>query len=259
MALSASGCYDSINSELALIRDNAKKVSDDFNEELSLWIDSKNQYLKDLQDYLDGITDEEPEDVGPPPSAPDTGKFPSPDDYTKAFGNGFLKYLCANVKVEFSWNGKASHISSGSTVLDTSYPNGFSVSGAGGGGDLKGPSMDDSPNFLEKFLNNLSALASGLEVTLPVTPGAKVFSPVKVKFASGAKLEAGDNLTLVTPKPSREKPTYEDTLLNLCSELVASFKSNFKSSTNADHTVASMVSTVSEGVFSGEVVMVSIS
>jgi hypothetical protein len=259
MSLNAQGCFDAVDGSLYAVRSKAQDMSDAYSEEFNSWVEDTNQYLSDLQDYLDGILDTMPEEVRSPPAAPATDEFPTPADYHKAFGDAFLKYICDNVEVEFSWDGEATSTSSGSTVYDSSYPDGFSVSGASGGGTLAGPTVDDSPNLLKKFLENLSSLVSGLEVTLPVVPGAQTFSPSKVKFASGAKLEAGDNLMLVTPKPSKDNPSYEATLLNLCDELVASFKANFKSSTSAQHVVTAQAPALSEGFFSGNVEMVSIS
>jgi hypothetical protein len=236
-----------VDASLKVVRDKAQKVVDDYNSACEEWAQEQEQFLADLQDYLDGKTDVEPESPGPPPALPEPEDFPTPEDYSKAYGDGFLKYICDNAEVRFSWSGSGTDVSSGSAVSDPSFPTGFSVSGASGGGTLAWPS--DAGTIWGK----LSALASNLVVQLPADATA-AFLPPTVVFKGEAQLEA-DPTSHVNSDPS--KTSYLDVLEGVCTELIDSFKSNFKSETDCVHMVVALPN-VSAG-FSGKVKMSSIS
>jgi hypothetical protein len=253
MAFTPGTCAYYVDEALGKVRERSQNVTDGYASEAEQWALDQEKYLEDLKKYLDGEIAEEPESPGPPPDVPGIGGggYPTAADYSKAFGDGFLSYVCDKVTVMFSWDGKGTDVSSGSTVSDPSFPAGFSVSTASGGGTLVGPGQDDA-SMIGTFLGNLSALASDLVVTLPATPGVMAFTPATVTFKAGAKLSADPSSHVDSSNPS-----YEAILKGVCTELVNSFKSNFLSDTSCIHRVIPMVN-IPAG-FLGTVKMVSIS
>jgi hypothetical protein len=229
------------------VRDKAQKVVDEYNQACEEWAGEQEQYLSDLQDYLDGKTSVEPESPGPPPALPDPSEFPTPEDYGKAFGDGFLGYICENVSVQFSWSGSGTDAGSGSTITDPMTS--FSVSGASGAGTLVWPSESGT------LFSKLSELASNLVVTLPMTPVVSVFSPPTVNFKPMAQLSA-DPSSHVGSDPSAT--SYKAVLAGVCGELVSSFQSNFKSETSCNRMAQGSFPNVPAG-FSGTLTMSSIS
>jgi hypothetical protein len=253
MAFTVGSCEYYVDDAMGKVRDKAQSVTDNYRQEAEQWASQQEDYLRDLQKYLNGEISVEPVAPGPPPEVPGVGGdgYPSSADYNKAFGEGFLKYICENVVVGFSWDGKGTDVSSGSSVPDPTYPAGFSVSGSSGGGTLVGPGQNDV-SMLNTFLGNLSALVSDLVVMLPVVSGATSFLPASVKFKAGAKLSANP-----ASHVDHSNPTYEAILKGVCGELVQSFKANFMSETDAVHFVIPMAN-VPAG-FSGKVKMTSLS
>jgi hypothetical protein len=253
MSFSVGSCEYYVDNALGAVRDKAQSVTDAYLREAERWASEQAAYLENLKKYLNREIVEEPDSPGPPPEAPGIGGdgYPTPADYNKAFGDGFLSYICDNVTVKFSWDGKGTEVSSGSTVSDPTFPGGFSVFGASGGGTLVGPGKDDA-SMIGAFLGNLSALVSDLVVLLPTVPGATSFLPVSVKFKAGAKLSADPSSHVDASNPS-----YEVILTGVCGDLVGSFKSNFLSETDCVHKVIAMVNI--PGGFSGKVKMTSIS
>jgi hypothetical protein len=251
MAFTPGSCAYSVDESLGKIRKKAQDVTDGYAEEADEWLVEQGKYLEDLQKYFDGEIGVEPSSPGSPPEVPSIDKFPSPADYSKAFGDGFLKYVCDNVVVVFTWDGTGTDVSSGSTITDPLCATGFSVSGATGGGTLEGPGASD-PSKINSFLGNLSSLVSDLEVMLPAVPGVSSFNIATVKFKANAKLSA---------EPSKhatgDSPSYEGILGAVCKELIDSFKANFLSDTDCVHFVTAMPN-VSAG-FSGTASMASIS
>jgi hypothetical protein len=253
MAFTSGSCAYAVDEAIGKIRQKAQKVTDDYFLEADKWASDQEKYLEDLQKYFEGETEVEPESPGPPPKVPAVDKFPSPEDYSEAFGDGFLKCICDNVMVQFTWDGTGTDVVSGSTLPDPSYPTGgFLVSGASGEGVLVGPGKND-PSMLNTFLGNLSSLVSGLKVTLPAVPGVTLFNPVTVKFKAGAKLSADPSQYAKGGNPS-----YEGVLKGVCADLIDSFKKNFASTTDGTNYVTALIANVPAG-FSGSVAMASIS
>jgi hypothetical protein len=253
MAFIPGSCAFVVDESMAKIRQKTQEVVDDYVTEADKWASDQEKYLEDLQKYLNGVIKVEPESPGPPPEVPSVDEYPSSADYNKAFGDGFLKFVCDNVVVQFAWDGTGTDTSSGSTVSDPSFPTGyFLVSGASGGGTLEGPGKND-PSMLNTFLNNLSLLVSDLEVTLPAVSGVTYFDPVTVKFKAGAKLSAN---------PSKyadgDNPSYEGILTGVCADLIDSLKKNFPSDTGCVNYVTALLANVPGG-FSGTAAMSSIS
>lgn len=255
MSLSGSGCATAVDKSLGVVRAKAQTVVDKYVLDCEEWAAEQERYLADLKEYLNGNALVEPESPGPPPAVPDPSDFPTPGDYSKAFGEGFLKYICDNVSVKFSWSGTGVDSSSGSTISDPSFLTGFTVSGAAGGGVLAGPGKNDVSK-IDTFLGNLSALASGLVVTLPLEPGKSVFIPSSVVFKAGAKLEADPSSHVDSDNPGNT--SYLGVLEGVCAELISSFKSNFKSQTSCVHMAQGTFPNVPAG-FSGTATMDSIS
>jgi hypothetical protein len=253
MALSGTGCKDAVDESLGVVRERARQVTESYLGEAEQWASNQETYLEDMKRYLAGELTVEPASPGPPPEVPSVGGggYPSTEDYNKAFGDGFLKYVCDNVVVQFTWNGTGVDSSSGSTVPDPLSVSGFSVSGSNGGGVLAGPGPTD-PSKINTFLGNLSVLAAGLVVTLPVGPSGAVFTPATVTFKVGALLSA-DPSAHVSPSG----PSYGEILQGVCEDLISSFKKNFPSEFNCVHFVPTMAN-VPAG-FSGTVSMSSIS
>jgi hypothetical protein len=258
LPITGNDCAEAVDKALAVVRKKAQDVTDGYLDKVEQWGSKQEQYLEDLQKFLDGEIAVEPSSPGSPPDVPLAEKYPTPADYSKAFGDGFLKYICENVTINFTWDGKGTDVSSGATVSDPTYLTGFSVSGAlggvAGGGTLIGPGESDV-SLIDTFLGNLSSLASKLVVTLPSVPGVTTFLPPTVTFNTDAQLFA-DPAFHVSSNPS-----YDEILLGVCTDLITSFKTslepNFESDTSCLHSVVAMPN-VPAG-FSGTVSMSSIS
>jgi hypothetical protein len=252
MAFTPGSCAYAVDQSLAKVRQEAQDVTDAYVAAADEWSVKQEKYLEDLQKYFDGAVSVEPESPGPPPEVPSADEYPSPADYNKAFGDGFIKCICDNVTVQFTWDGTGTDTSSGSTVSDPLSITGFLVSGASGGGTLEGPGKDDS-SMIDTFLGNLSSLVSDLEVTLPAPPGVSYFDPVTVKFKENAKLSA-----VPSEYAQGDNPSYEGVLKGVCADLIKSFKTNFLSSTDCTNYVTALMGNVPAG-FSGTAAMASIS
>jgi hypothetical protein len=112
------------------------------------------------------------------------------------------------------------------------------------------------PSESGTFFGKLAALAADLEVSLPLIPGKSVFTPLSVKFKAGAELDADPSSHVDSDDP--DSNAYSTVLEGVCAELIASFKSNFKSETDCNHMALGSFPNVTDG-FSGTLKMSSIS
>jgi hypothetical protein len=234
-----------------------------------------------MLDFIAGKRPDEPEaPVEPEPI--DGDSFHTREEYAEVWGNAFLGYVCANVEVQLGWSdAEGTDTVSGSLVSDPTMGSVFpeAVLGASGEGKLTPPDLEEE-NPLKSKLEKLTRMVEGLTVQVPPGPApGDVFTPAEISFAalSPAELDpeeldpeeldpapilsGGDDLKYVdqcfVEKEGEQVPDFEETLLNFCSELIESLKSNLKNSISAHHAVAAQATV--PGGFTGTLEMVSIS